>query len=70
MRFLALNLRRMPFYHRILDHPKANPLANFLDAGCCFGQEIRSLVDEGIPSTQFFGCDLEQPFIDLGYRLF
>lgn len=70
MRFLALNLRHMPFYQQVLDRLRTDPSANFLDAGCCFGQEIRSLADQGVPSRQLFGCDLEKPFIDLGYQLF
>ena len=42
-----------------------------MDAGCCFGQEIRFLVhNEGIPSTQLYGFDLEPAFIDMGYELF
>ncbi|KAH8433161.1 uncharacterized protein LDX57_010795 [Aspergillus melleus] len=70
MRFLAFNLCRMPFYNQVLSRLRENPSANFLDAGCCFGQEIRSLVDQGIPSNQLYRCDLEQPFIDRGYQLF
>ena len=42
-----------------------------MDAGCCFGQEIRFLAyNEGIPSTQLYGFDLEPAFIDIGYELF
>ena len=42
-----------------------------MDAGCCFGQEIRFLVvEEGIESPQLYGFDLEPAFIDLGYQLF
>ncbi|KAE8141814.1 hypothetical protein BDV38DRAFT_295638 [Aspergillus pseudotamarii] len=70
MRFLAFNFPRMPFYHRVLERLRTDPSTNFLDAGCCFGQEIRHLVDQGIPGKQLFGCDLEQVFIDLGYELF
>ncbi|KAE8158965.1 hypothetical protein BDV40DRAFT_307441 [Aspergillus tamarii] len=70
LRFLAFNLPRMPFYYRILERLRADPSTTFLDAGCCFGQEIRHLVDQGIPGKQLFGCDLEQVFIDLGYQLF
>ncbi|KAE8338051.1 hypothetical protein BDV24DRAFT_153922 [Aspergillus arachidicola] len=70
MRFLAFNFPRMPFYHRVVDRLRADPSTTFLDAGCCFGQEIRYLVDQGIPGKQLFGCDLEQVFIDLGYKLF
>ncbi|KAE8372335.1 hypothetical protein BDV26DRAFT_274377 [Aspergillus bertholletiae] len=70
MRFLAFNFSRMPFYQRVLERLRGDSSANFLDAGCCFGQEIRYLADQGIPGKQLFGCDLEQVFIDLGYRLF
>ncbi|RHZ57482.1 uncharacterized protein CDV56_106069 [Aspergillus thermomutatus] len=70
MRFLAFNLPRMPFYNRVLERLRTDPSTNFLDAGCCFGQEIRSLVDQGISGKQLFGCDVEQAFIDLGYLLF
>ncbi|KAI9038860.1 uncharacterized protein KD926_010193 [Aspergillus affinis] len=51
MRFLSFNLRRMPFYNQVLNHLRESPSAKFLDAGCCLGQEIRSLVDHGIPSN-------------------
>jgi SAM-dependent methyltransferase len=70
MRFLSFNLSKMPFYPRILKLLKSSPNAGFLDAGCCFGQEIRFLANQGIPHSQLYGCDLEQVFIDLGYRLF
>lgn len=70
MRFLSFNLSRLPFYTRVLDRLRADPSAGFLDAGCCFGQEIRFLADQGIPGRQLFGCDFEQVFIDLGYQLF
>ncbi|PYI18916.1 hypothetical protein BO99DRAFT_385569 [Aspergillus violaceofuscus CBS 115571] len=70
MRFLSFNLATLPFYPRVMDHLRANPAAGFLDVGCCVGQEIRYLANEGIHGRQLFGCDLEQIFIDLGYRLF
>ncbi|BDD63640.1 hypothetical protein MPDQ_005757 [Monascus purpureus] len=60
----------MPFYPRVLEKLLSDPEAGFLDAGCCFGQEIRFLASQVIPESQLFGCDLEQIFIDLGYRLF
>jgi len=42
----------------------------FLDIGCCFGQDVRRLAFDGAPVQNLHGCDLEQPFIDLGYDLF
>ncbi|PYH44042.1 class I SAM-dependent methyltransferase [Aspergillus saccharolyticus JOP 1030-1] len=70
MRFLSFNLQHLPFYPQVLEHLRHDPTAGFLDAGCCFAQELRYLADQGIPSTQLYGCDLEQIFISLGYQLF
>ncbi|CAG8154189.1 unnamed protein product [Penicillium olsonii] len=63
-------LPRHPVYQRILARLRDDPSTGILEAGCCFGQEIRFLADQGIPSNQLYGCDIEQPFIDLGYQLF
>ncbi|KAL2828458.1 hypothetical protein BDW59DRAFT_49677 [Aspergillus cavernicola] len=70
MRFLSFNLSSHPLYERVLEYLRTSPDAGFLDAGCCFGQEIRFLAHQGIPGRQLFGLDLEQAFIDLGYQLF
>ncbi|KAL4945864.1 hypothetical protein BDV06DRAFT_3816 [Aspergillus oleicola] len=70
MRFLSFHIKRHPLYQRVLEYLRNNPSAGLLDAGCCVGQEIRFLANQGIPSSQLFGLDIEQPFIDLGYRLF
>ncbi|PFH58312.1 hypothetical protein XA68_13893 [Ophiocordyceps unilateralis] len=42
----------------------------FLDLGCCFGQEIRKLVADGVPAANLYGCDLDPRFVELGYELF
>ncbi|KAA8651056.1 hypothetical protein EYZ11_008393 [Aspergillus tanneri] len=70
MRFLNFNLSHLAFYPRILKHLQSDPTAGFLDAGCCIGQEIRSLAHAGIPGSQLYGFDLEPGFFDLGYQLF
>lgn len=69
VRFLEFTLPKLPYWSRIL--PRLQAGASFVDAGCCFGQEIRFLVfNEGIPATQLYGFDLEPAFIDLSYDLF
>ena len=68
MRFLAYNLSRLPFHHEVLARLRSG--ATFCDAGCCFGQELRFLAHDGIPSTQLYGFDLETRFIEFGYQLF
>lgn len=70
MRFLSFNLSHMPFYPKVLSALHESDAGGFLDIGCCFGQEIRWLANEGIPHKQLYGCDLEKVFIDLGYKLF
>lgn len=42
----------------------------FLDLGCCFGQELRQLAADGVPSANLYGSDLTGEFWDLGYDLF
>jgi len=41
-----------------------------LDAGCCFGQELRKLAFDGAPPAALYGLDLEPAFLELGYDLF
>lgn len=41
-----------------------------LDLGCCFGQDLRQLVADGIPSDRTYGLDIERPLIDAGFDLF
>lgn len=41
-----------------------------LDLGCCFGQDLRKLVFDGVPSTQLYGTDISPDVIELGYELF
>ena len=68
MRFLTHNLSLLPFYTTVLEHTRSGE--TFLDAGCCFGHEIRYLVQDGVHSSQLYGFDLEPDFIELGYHLF
>ncbi len=43
---------------------------NFLDLGCCFGQELRKVASDGAPQEHLYGSDLRPEFFELGYRLF
>lgn len=70
LRFLDFHLTRMPYADRILTNLRQNPTHNFLDVGCCVGQELRYLANQNISHTQLHGCDTELQFVDLGYRLF
>jgi SAM-dependent methyltransferase len=69
-RFLNLTLLTHPLYESILARLKSNPSATYLDLGCCFGQDLRQIVLDGVPSSQLIGLDIEGPLMDLGYELF
>ncbi len=44
--------------------------ARLLDVGCCFGQDLRKLVVDGVPSERLVGLEPESKFLDLGFELF
>ena len=69
--FLDLSISLHPLYPTVLARLKntVNPEL-FLDLGCCFGQDIRRLVADGIPGEQLYGVDLRLEFLELGYELF
>ncbi|KAL7807441.1 hypothetical protein V8C26DRAFT_423865 [Trichoderma gracile] len=41
-----------------------------LDIGCCVGQVLRKLVQDGIEPTRLFGTDIHPEFITIGTELF
>lgn len=70
-RFLDLSISLHPSYQRVLSFLKEPHSQNtLLDLGCCFAQDIRKLVHDGIPSENLYACDLKLDFLDLGYELF
>lgn len=70
VRFLDYSIPRYPYYADVLERLRAGG-ATFLDAGCCFGQEIRFLIHhDGIPAQQLYGFDLEPAFVEMGHALF
>ncbi|KAF2823436.1 hypothetical protein CC86DRAFT_422289 [Ophiobolus disseminans] len=67
-RFLDFPACLSPVYEEVLGRVSAGE--TLLDLGCCFGQDIRKLVQDGAPSDNIIGVDHESRFIDLGYELF
>ncbi|KAH8693712.1 hypothetical protein BGW36DRAFT_301111 [Talaromyces proteolyticus] len=67
-RFLQLSLVETIHYNEILQRVKAGE--KFLDAGCCFGQELRQLAFDGAPEGNLYGTDISLDFMNLGYDLF
>ncbi|KAI4727060.1 hypothetical protein E4T49_05171 [Aureobasidium sp. EXF-10728] len=68
-RFLDMPLGGFDEYPEIVKRLKSGD-AKYLDLGCCFGQDIRRLVADGVPSEALIGSDLQQGFLDLGFDLF
>jgi len=68
-RFLDLGISLNPYYALVLARLKTGN-ENFLDLGCCFGQELRKLAADGAPPERLYGTDLRPEFFDLGYKLF
>jgi len=68
-RFLDLSISLHPLYPLVLSRLK-DSYQTLLDLGCCFGQDIRSLVADGAPSENLYGADIHPEFLELGYELF
>ncbi|KAI8963619.1 hypothetical protein F5Y11DRAFT_140023 [Daldinia sp. FL1419] len=70
-RFTNLTLIAHPHYDKIIQRLKSD-LGDpaYLDIGCCFGQDLRQLVFDGVPSERLVGLDIEKTLLDLGYDLF
>ncbi|KAI1081457.1 hypothetical protein F5B20DRAFT_536130 [Whalleya microplaca] len=68
-RFANLTLLTHPLYDTIVERLKATN-ATYLDVGCCFGQDLRQLVQDGIPSERLIGLDVAGNLIELGYEFF
>ncbi|KAH6658077.1 hypothetical protein BKA67DRAFT_513754 [Truncatella angustata] len=70
-RFLQLDFTSDPRYQQALALLKRRfSRDTLLDLGCCVGQVLRQLVDDGACSSRLFGADLEPRFVEIGYELF
>ncbi|CAO2651828.1 Nn.00g001110.m01.CDS01 [Neocucurbitaria sp. VM-36] len=66
--FLDLSIGESRAYNEVLSRVKNGD--QFLDLGCCMGQDIRKIVSDGAPSEHTHASDLKQDFWDFGYDLF
>ena len=69
--FIKMHIAKNPAYPavlaRLLDKTKNETL---LDLGCGFGQELRTLVTAGVSTTNLYGLDISEGFVELGFELF
>jgi SAM-dependent methyltransferase len=66
--FLNLSIFQSPVYNEVLERIKNGE--QYLDIGCCMGQDIRKLVHDGAPQENIYGSDLKTEFWNIGYDLF
>ncbi|KAL6708531.1 hypothetical protein ACN47E_002512 [Coniothyrium glycines] len=67
--FLNFSIQANPAYDEVLDRVKNGEY--FLDLGCCMGQDIRKLVNDGAVSENTYASDVTKNFWDpYGYDLF
>lgn len=61
-----------PLYDTIVERLKATDTdeTTYLDVGCCFGQDLRQLVHDGVPSDRLIGLDIAGVLMELGYDFF
>jgi len=67
-RFLDMDIITSPVYGEVVQRVKNGE--KLLDLGCCFGQELRQLAFNGVPTENLYGSDLRMDFMELGYDLF
>lgn len=57
-----------PVYKEVLERIKTGD--QYLDIGCCMGQDIRKLAHDGAPEEKMHGYDLKSDFWSIGYDIF
>ncbi|TVY85588.1 Methyltransferase trt5 [Lachnellula suecica] len=67
--FLDFTLREFPIYASLIHRLKTEN-ATFVDLGCCFGQNLRWLASDGIPTESMTAVDLLADFWELSFDLF
>lgn len=70
MMFLKPRLPRHFYYKQFLDQMKSNDKNTIADLGCCFGQEVRNLIFEGISPRNIFAIDLCDDYWNVGREVF
>jgi len=67
--FMKMHISKNPAYAAVLKRLRSDN-QKLLDLGCGFGQELRTLIADGVPATSLFGLDVSDGFVELGFELF
>lgn len=69
--FITPKMPRYPLYKEMLENLKATEKDDkILDVGCCFGQDIRNLLLDGVPSNKIVALDVHDGYWNLSKELF
>jgi len=68
--FLRIGITSLPAYPRLLALSRERKDLIMLDIGCCFGVDVRKVIQEGFPAQNVIASDLRPEFWDLGHALF
>ncbi|KAJ6782923.1 hypothetical protein PWT90_03075 [Aphanocladium album] len=69
VKFLDIEISKVPCYDEIKRRLTTGG-EKYLEVGCCFGQELRKLVIDGVPQESLYASDLDLTFAELGFELF
>ncbi|KAJ3573129.1 hypothetical protein NP233_g2621 [Leucocoprinus birnbaumii] len=68
--FTRLKISGLPAYAHLIRLKDEHSNAVLLDAGCCFGNDLRKAVLDGWPVENVIGVDIEDAFWKSGHELF
>ncbi|KAF8816992.1 hypothetical protein BYT27DRAFT_7154095 [Phlegmacium glaucopus] len=68
--FARMRLARLPAYQDLLKLGRERKGAIFIDLGCCFGNDVRKVVQDGYPVENTLALDLRGDLWHLGHELF
>ncbi|KIJ46592.1 hypothetical protein M422DRAFT_29148 [Sphaerobolus stellatus SS14] len=68
--FTTSRVGRHPAYQDVLAIGKNRPGAIYLEAACCFGNDVRKVVSDGYPIENVIATDLKGDFWTVGQKFF
>ncbi|KAK8093926.1 hypothetical protein PG997_000611 [Apiospora hydei] len=67
--FAELVLSTFPVYPKLVANLKSGAWSRYLEVGCGLGQDIRKLIQDGVPKTSVMGTDLLPGLLKSGQEL-
>jgi len=68
--FVGFKAARLPIYKYVLELGRERSDAIYLDVGCCVGNDLRKVIDDGYPIHNVIATDKTHGFWDIGHKLF